>query len=193
MCATPLPFAHDSLLSALTAVRSPWRSANVPFKPHIFGARNGTLTQLQTSSDRARRLWRSDALLYPLAVVWPSGWAWHPGAPNRSDYFMMIDPAVLRWDNGPELACAAIADWARDHIGLYFIPPGEPGATATLSPSNPGCATNASTSTPSWSLTQARVVIGEWKHDYNNNHHHRRHSSLGYLPPARYAATCTHR
>jgi uncharacterized protein DUF6632 len=29
-------------------------------------------------------------LLYPLAVVWPSGWAWHPGAPYESDYFMMI-------------------------------------------------------------------------------------------------------
>ncbi|MGE2714530.1 DUF6632 domain-containing protein [Mycolicibacterium litorale] len=29
-------------------------------------------------------------LLYPLAVVWPSGWAWHSGAPHRSDYFMMI-------------------------------------------------------------------------------------------------------
>lgn len=29
-------------------------------------------------------------LLYPLAVVWPSGWAWHSGAPHESDYFMMI-------------------------------------------------------------------------------------------------------
>jgi hypothetical protein len=29
-------------------------------------------------------------LLYPLAVVWPSGWAWHHGAPYQSDYFMMI-------------------------------------------------------------------------------------------------------
>ena len=28
--------------------------------------------------------------LYPLAVVWPSGWAWHPGAPHESGYFMMI-------------------------------------------------------------------------------------------------------
>jgi hypothetical protein len=27
---------------------------------------------------------------YPLAVVWPSGWAWHMGAPYESDYFMMI-------------------------------------------------------------------------------------------------------
>ena len=29
-------------------------------------------------------------LLYPLAVMWPSGWAWHHGAPYQSDYFMMI-------------------------------------------------------------------------------------------------------
>jgi hypothetical protein len=29
-------------------------------------------------------------LLYPLALVWPSGWAWHPGSPHHSDYFMMI-------------------------------------------------------------------------------------------------------
>jgi hypothetical protein len=29
-------------------------------------------------------------LLYPLAMVWPSGWAWHAGAPYQSDYFMMI-------------------------------------------------------------------------------------------------------
>lgn len=29
-------------------------------------------------------------LVYPLAVVWPAGWAWHPGAPHQSNYFMMI-------------------------------------------------------------------------------------------------------
>jgi len=29
-------------------------------------------------------------LVYPLAMVWPSGWAWHAGAPYESDYFMMI-------------------------------------------------------------------------------------------------------
>ena len=29
-------------------------------------------------------------LLYPLAEFWPSGWAWHHGAPYESDYFMMI-------------------------------------------------------------------------------------------------------
>lgn len=29
-------------------------------------------------------------LLYPLSLLWPSGWAWHEGAPYESQYFMMI-------------------------------------------------------------------------------------------------------
>ncbi|MDZ4274075.1 MAG: DUF6632 domain-containing protein [Erythrobacter sp.] len=29
-------------------------------------------------------------LVGPLAVVWPSGWAWHDGPPMASNYFMMI-------------------------------------------------------------------------------------------------------
>ena len=29
-------------------------------------------------------------LVYPIAIVWPSGWAWHRGAPYESEYFMMI-------------------------------------------------------------------------------------------------------
>lgn len=29
-------------------------------------------------------------LVYPLALIWPSGWAWHEGPPAGSQYFMMI-------------------------------------------------------------------------------------------------------
>ncbi len=29
-------------------------------------------------------------LVYPAALVWPSGWVWHEGAPYDSQYFMMI-------------------------------------------------------------------------------------------------------
>lgn len=29
-------------------------------------------------------------LVYPIALVWPSGWVWHHGAPYESQYFMMI-------------------------------------------------------------------------------------------------------
>jgi putative transposase len=35
-----------------------------------------------------------------------------------------------------------------------------------------------------WSLAQARVVISDWKADYN---HRRRHSAPGYQAPAVYA------
>jgi transposase InsO family protein len=34
------------------------------------------------------------------------------------------------------------------------------------------------------SLTEARVVLGDFRRDYN---HHRPHSSLGYAPPASFA------
>ena len=29
-------------------------------------------------------------LIWPLSIVWPSGWAWHEGPPMASHYFMMI-------------------------------------------------------------------------------------------------------
>jgi hypothetical protein len=29
-------------------------------------------------------------LLYPLSIVWASGWAWHSGGPMANDYFLMI-------------------------------------------------------------------------------------------------------
>jgi transposase InsO family protein len=35
-------------------------------------------------------------------------------------------PMVLRCDNGPELSCGAMADWASGWVRLHFIPPGEP-------------------------------------------------------------------
>lgn len=29
-------------------------------------------------------------LVYVMAIVWPSGWAWHEGSPATNDYFLMI-------------------------------------------------------------------------------------------------------
>ena len=29
-------------------------------------------------------------LVYPLAMVWPSGWMWHEGSPSGNNYYMMI-------------------------------------------------------------------------------------------------------
>jgi putative transposase len=99
-------------------------------------------------------------------------------------------PAVLRCDNGPELACNAMAEWAHGHVGLYFVPPGQPWRNGYVESFNSRIRDECLNINSFWSLAQARVVIGDWKHDYN---HHRRHSALGYLPPAVYAAACTHR
>jgi putative transposase len=97
-------------------------------------------------------------------------------------------PSVLRCDNGPELACAAMADWAHGHVALHFIPPGEPWRNGYVESFNSRIRDECLNINSFWSLAQARVVIGDWKHDYNR---HRRHSALGYQPPARYAATCS--
>jgi putative transposase len=99
-------------------------------------------------------------------------------------------PAVLWCDNEPELACKTMAEWAHGHVGLYFIPPGQPWRNGYVESFNFRIRDECLNVNSFWSLAQARVVIGDWKHDYN---HHRRHSALGDLPPAVYAAACTHR
>jgi transposase InsO family protein len=99
-------------------------------------------------------------------------------------------PAVLRCDNGPELACAAMAEWAGERVGLHFIPPAEPWRNGYIESFNSRIRDECLNINIFWSLAQARVVISDWKSDYN---HRRRHSSLGYQPPAVYAAACTHR
>ncbi|MDT0263406.1 IS3 family transposase [Jatrophihabitans lederbergiae] len=98
-------------------------------------------------------------------------------------------PAVLRCDNGPEFACDAMADWAGERVGLSFIPPGEPWRNGYVESFNSRVRDECLNINIFWSLAQARVVISDWKEDYN---HRRRHSSLGYQAPADYAAACTH-
>jgi transposase InsO family protein len=98
-------------------------------------------------------------------------------------------PAVLRCDNGPELACAAMADWAGDRVGLCFIPPGEPWRNGYVESFNSRIRDECLNINVFWSLAQARVVISDWKREYNWL---RPHSALNYEPPARYAAACTH-
>ena len=99
-------------------------------------------------------------------------------------------PAVLRCDNGPELACAAMTDWAGERVDLAFIPPGEPWRNGYIESFNGRVRDECLNINLFWSLIQARVIISDWKDEYNN---HRRHSSLGYLTPINYAAACIHR
>ena len=77
-------------------------------------------------------------------------------------------PAVLRCDNGPELACSAMVDWAAGQVGLHFIPPGEPWRNGYVESFNARIRDECLNINSFWSLTQARVVISDWKHDYNH-------------------------
>ncbi len=99
-------------------------------------------------------------------------------------------PKVLRSDNGPEFACQTMADWAAQTSGLWFIPPGQPWKNPYIESFNGRMRDECLNITEFWSLTQARLTITDWKHQYN---HHRPHSALGYRAPADYAATCTHK
>jgi putative transposase len=93
-------------------------------------------------------------------------------------------------NDGPELACAAMTERARGHTGLHFIPPGEPWRYGYVESFNTRVRDECLNISTLSSLSQARVDIGDWNHDYN---HDRRHCSPSYQPPARYAATCAHR
>jgi len=99
-------------------------------------------------------------------------------------------PLVLRSDNGPEFVCDAIADWAKHRIGLVFIPPGTPWNNGYVESFHARQRDECLNINSFYSVLHAKVVIGDWNHEYN---HVRRHSSLNYKTPIEYAATCTHR
>ena len=82
-----------------------------------------------------------------------------------------------------------MADWTSERVGLSFIPPGEPWRNGYVESFNGRLRDECLNINLFWSLTHARVVISDWKVEYN---HHRRHSALGYQAPARYAETCIH-
>ena len=71
-------------------------------------------------------------------------------------------PAVLRCDNGPELACAAMAGWTGERVGLHFIPPGQPWRNGYIESFNSRVRDECLDINMFWSLAQARVVISDW-------------------------------
>ena len=97
-------------------------------------------------------------------------------------------PATLRCDNGPELISEAMAHWAGTRTGLSYIPPGSPWRNGYIESFNSTIRDECLNTNTFYSLLHARVVISDWKTQYN---HHRRHSSLGYLTPADYARQYT--
>jgi putative transposase len=98
-------------------------------------------------------------------------------------------PAVLRMDNGPELVSEALQRFCAGEVGLSYIPPGSPWDNGYIESFNNRLRKECLNRNHWTTLFEARVVIGDFKHEHNHRH---RHSALGYRTPAEYAAACRH-
>ena len=94
-------------------------------------------------------------------------------------------PQAIRCDNGPELTAHALRDWCRfRHAGTAFIEPGSPWQNAYVESFN-GRLRDELLDVEQFScLTEAVVVIDDWRQDYNA---HRPHSALDNQAPTVFA------
>ena len=98
-------------------------------------------------------------------------------------------PVYVRMDNGPELASHAIADWCRfTGTGSVFIDPGSPWQNAWIESFNGKFRDELLNGWQFDSLREARVIIEDWRIDYNRK---RPHTAHGDLTPAEFAAKWT--
>ena len=98
-------------------------------------------------------------------------------------------PKHLRMDNGPELIAWTLRDWCRlSGLGTVYIEPGSPWENPWIESFNGRVRDELLNITEFGSLTEARIVIEDWRNEYNT---WRPHSSLGGLTPAEYAARWT--
>jgi putative transposase len=97
-------------------------------------------------------------------------------------------PKVIRTDNGPEFAGRTMQNWAaRNGVELRFIQPGKPVQNAYIESFNSRFRDECLSQHWFASLSHMRSVIDNWREDYNER---RPHSTLGYVPPAAFAARC---
>jgi putative transposase len=94
-------------------------------------------------------------------------------------------PGFIRADNGPEMTANALRDWCRfSGAGSAYIEPGSPWQNPYVE-SFGGRVRDELLAVELFScLTEAQVLIEDWRHDYN---HHRPHSALGMMTPAAFA------
>jgi len=99
------------------------------------------------------------------------------------ELFMMKGiPEHIRSDNGPEFTAKAIRDWLNKlGVKTLFIEPGNPWENGYIESFNGKLRDELLNREIFTTLTEAKVLIEQWRIEYN---HIRPHSSLGYRPPA---------
>jgi putative transposase len=94
-------------------------------------------------------------------------------------------PAFIRCDNGPELTANALRDWCRfARAGSAYIEPGSPWQNPYVESFGSRVRDELLSVELFSCLAEARVLIEDWRQDYNQ---HRPHSALGMMAPTRFA------
>lgn len=94
-------------------------------------------------------------------------------------------PAAVRTDNGPEFTSRAFLGWVQTkRIRHLLIEPGKPMQNGYIESFNGKLRDECLNEQWFETLHQARVTVAAWRRDYNEV---RPHSSLGRIPPARFA------
>jgi putative transposase len=98
-------------------------------------------------------------------------------------------PGVIVSDHGTEFTSNAMLAWAQSNqVVWHFIAPGKPMQNGFCESFNGRMRDELLNESLFFGLDHARSRISAWADDYN---HRRPHSSLGYVPPAVYAANLT--
>jgi putative transposase len=91
-------------------------------------------------------------------------------------------PAHIRSDNGPEFTAEVVRDWLKQvGVKTLFIEPGSPWENGYNESFNGTLREELLKREIFYTLTEAKVLIEQWRREYNTI---RPHSSLGYRPPA---------
>jgi putative transposase len=97
-------------------------------------------------------------------------------------------PQHIRSDNGPEFIARAIQRWT-EQLGIetLYVEPGSPWENGYAESFHSRLRDEFLATEVFESLAAARKLTVAWREDYN---HYRPHSSLGYVAPAEFAASC---
>ena len=95
-------------------------------------------------------------------------------------------PEYLRSDNGSEFIAKIVQRWLKENgIKTIYIEPGSPWQNGFVESFHGRFRDECLNREQLWTLTEARVVVGDYRQEYNQV---RPHSRLGYESPAVYAA-----
>jgi transposase InsO family protein len=94
-------------------------------------------------------------------------------------------PGNVRSDNGPEFVAAAVKEWAAEQaIRPHYIEPGSPWENGHVESFHGKFRDECLNREVFGNLLEAKVLIEQWRQQYNNK---RPHSSLGYRTPREFA------